>query len=135
VRRGSPQVPDPARRRSSGDPNVGGNMGRIAASADSAKISSGGRLSSASRCLGRSALCAAEANGAAQPYLRRMATNFTPDEEVEIALLLWEYERDGAMAIDNFIRREPTLSLRMASGVLPVGVQRTIIEYIKKQRR
>jgi hypothetical protein len=75
------------------------------------------------------------AAAAAQSYLRRMATNFTPDEEVEIALLLWEYERDGAIAIDNFIRREPGLSLRMASGVLPVGVQRTIIEYIKKQRR
>jgi hypothetical protein len=75
------------------------------------------------------------AAAAPQSYLRRMATNFTLDEEVEIALLLWEYERDGAMAIDNFIRREPTLGLRMASGVLPVGVQRTIIEYIKKQRR
>ena len=36
-----------------------------------------------------------------------MATNFTPDEEVEITLLLWEYERDGSIAIDNFIRREP----------------------------
>ena len=64
-----------------------------------------------------------------------MATNFTPEEEVEITLLLWEYERDGNIAIDNFIRREPGLSLRMASGVLPVRVQPTIIEYIKKQRR
>jgi hypothetical protein len=62
-----------------------------------------------------------------------MATNFTPDEEVEIALLLWEYERDGAMAIDNFIRSEPALSLRLASGVLPLGMQRTIIEYIKNR--
>ena len=64
-----------------------------------------------------------------------MATNFTPEEEVEITLLLWEYERDGNIAIDNFIRREPGLSLRMASGVLPVRVQQRIIEYIKKQRR
>ena len=64
-----------------------------------------------------------------------MATNFSPDEEVEITLLLWEYERDGSIAIDNFIRREPGLSLRMASGLLPVRVQQTIIEYIKKQRR
>jgi hypothetical protein len=52
-----------------------------------------------------------------------MATNFTPDEEVEITLLLWEHERDGNTAIDNFIRREPGLSSRMASGVLPVRVQ------------
>lgn len=64
-----------------------------------------------------------------------MATNFSSDEEVEIALLLWEYERDGSIAIDNFIRREPGLSFRMASGLLPVRVQQTIIEYIKKQRR
>jgi hypothetical protein len=64
-----------------------------------------------------------------------MATDFTPDEETEITLLLWEYERDGNMAIDNFIRREPGLSLRMASGVLPLRVQQKIIEYIKKQRR
>ena len=64
-----------------------------------------------------------------------MATNFTPEEEVEITLLLWEYERDGNIAIDNFIRREPGLSLRMASGVLPERVQQRIIEYIKKQRR
>ena len=64
-----------------------------------------------------------------------MSTNFAPDEETEIELLLWEYERDGDVAIDNFIRREPDLSLRMASGVLPVGVQRRIVEYIKKQRR
>jgi hypothetical protein len=63
-----------------------------------------------------------------------MATNFTPDEEVEITLLLWEYERDGNTAIDNFIRREPGLSLRMASGVLPVRVQQRIIDYMKKQR-
>jgi hypothetical protein len=64
-----------------------------------------------------------------------MATDFSPDEEVEITLLLWEYERDGNMAIDNFIRREPGLSLRMASGVLPMRVQQKIIEYIKKQKR
>jgi hypothetical protein len=64
-----------------------------------------------------------------------MATNFNPDEEVEITLLLWEYERDGDTAIDNFIRREPELSLRMASAMLPAPVQRRIIQYIKKQRR
>jgi hypothetical protein len=68
-------------------------------------------------------------------YFRVMATDFSPDEEVEITLLLWEYERDGNMAIDNFIRREPGLSLRMASGVLPMRVQQKIIEYIKKQKR
>ena len=48
-------------------------------------------------------------------YLRGMATNFTPEEEVEITLLLWEYERDGSIAIDNFIRREP--GLRLENGI------------------
>ena len=75
------------------------------------------------------------ANPASQPYLRRMAANFTPDEEAEIALFLWEYERDGEIAIDNFIRREPGLTLRMASGVIPVSMQRSIIRYIKKRGR
>jgi hypothetical protein len=64
-----------------------------------------------------------------------MAMDFSLDEEVEITLLLWEYERDGNLAIVNFIRREPGLSLRMASGVLPMRVQQKIIEYIKKQKR
>ena len=43
-----------------------------------------------------------------------MATNFTPEEEVEITLLLWEYERDGNIAIVTLFEVE----LRMASGVL-----------------
>src|SRR3954452_14093278 len=43
-----------------------------------------------------------------------MAT-FTPDEEAEIELMLWEYDRDGRIAIENFFRREPELSLRISS--------------------
>ena len=39
-----------------------------------------------------------------------MAPKFTPDEEAEIELMLWEYDRDGRIAIDNFFRREPELS-------------------------
>jgi hypothetical protein len=27
---------------------------------------------------------------------------FAPDEAVEIELLLWEYDRDGSIAIDKF---------------------------------
>jgi hypothetical protein len=80
-------------------------------------------------------VCPTLAAALGRSYFRVMATDFSPDEEVEITLLLWEYERDGNMAIDNFIRREPGLSLRMASGVLPVRVQQRIIEYIKKRRR
>ena len=48
-----------------------------------------------------------------------MAATFTPDEEAEIELMLWEYDRDGRIAIDNFFRREPELSLRMACGIIP----------------
>ena len=48
-----------------------------------------------------------------------MAATFTPDEEAEIELMLWEYDRDGRIAIDNFFRREPELSLRMAGGHHP----------------
>jgi hypothetical protein len=35
---------------------------------------------------------------------------FTSEEAVEVELLLWEYDRDGSIAIDNFIHREPELS-------------------------
>ena len=48
-----------------------------------------------------------------------MAPKFTPDEEAEIELLLWEYDRDGRIAIDNFFRREPELSSRMAAAASP----------------
>jgi len=41
------------------------------------------------------------------------------EEAVEIELLLWEYDRDGSIAIDNFIHREPELSRRMAVNVIP----------------
>ena len=47
-----------------------------------------------------------------------MTATFTPDEEAEIVLMLWEYDRDGRIAIDNFFRREPDLSLRMTDGIV-----------------
>lgn len=50
---------------------------------------------------------------------RPMAATFTPDEEAEIELMLWEYDRDGSIAIDNFFRREPESSLRMAGASSP----------------
>ena len=48
-----------------------------------------------------------------------MAPKFTLDEAAEIELMLWEYDRDGRFAIDNFFRREPELSLRMAGASSP----------------
>ena len=43
-----------------------------------------------------------------------MRVKFTPEEQAEIELMLWEYDRDGHIAIENFFRREPELSLRRA---------------------
>jgi hypothetical protein len=60
---------------------------------------------------------------------------FTPEEQAEIELMLWEYDRDGQIAIENFFRREPELSLRMASGVIPKRVQRDLIEFLKRRKR
>ena len=53
-----------------------------------------------------------------------MTATFTPDEEAEIELMLWEYDRDGRIAIDNFFRREPDLSLRMTDGIVPKRIKR-----------
>jgi hypothetical protein len=41
-----------------------------------------------------------------------LTNKFVPEEEAEIELMLWEYDRDGKIAIDNFFRREPELALR-----------------------
>ena len=64
-----------------------------------------------------------------------MAATFTPDEEAEIELLLWEYDRDGSIAIDNFFRREPELSLRMAGGIIPKRIRRDLITFLRALRR
>jgi hypothetical protein len=64
-----------------------------------------------------------------------MTENFTPEEEAEIELMLWEYDRDGKIAIDNFFRREPELSLRMASGVIPKRMQQDLIASLKQRSR
>ena len=64
-----------------------------------------------------------------------MAPKFTPDEEAEIELMLWEYDRDGRIAIDNFFRREPELSLRMAGGIIPKRIQRDLIAFLQALRR
>ena len=63
------------------------------------------------------------------------APKFTPDEEAEIELMLWEYDRDGRIAIDNFFRREPELSLRMAGGIIPKRIQRDLIAFLQELRR
>jgi hypothetical protein len=67
--------------------------------------------------------------------LPTMTENFTPEEEAEIELMLWEYDRDGKIAIDNFFRREPELSLRMASGVIPKRMQQDLIAFLKQRSR
>ena len=64
-----------------------------------------------------------------------MAATFTPDEEAEIDLLLWEYDRDGRITIDNFFRREPELSVRMAGGIIPKRIQRDLSEFLQTLRR
>ena len=62
-----------------------------------------------------------------------MPNKFTPEEEAEIELLLWEYDRDGSIAIDNFFRREPELSLRMAGGIIPKRIQRDLMADTHRQ--
>ena len=64
-----------------------------------------------------------------------MAATFTPEEEAEIELLLWEYDRDGRIAIDNFFRREPNLSVRMAGGVMPKRIRRDLMAFLREFKR
>ena len=64
-----------------------------------------------------------------------MAPKFTPDEEAEIQLMLWEYDRDGRIAIDNFFRREPDLSLRMTDGIVPKRIKRDLRAFLQALRR
>ena len=49
--------------------------------------------------------------------------------------MLWEYDRDGRIAIDNFFRREPELSLRMAGGIIPKRIQRDLRAFLQALRR
>jgi hypothetical protein len=64
-----------------------------------------------------------------------MAATFTPDEEAEIELMLWEYDRDGRIAIDNFFRREPDLSLRMTDGIVPKRIKRDLRAFLQALSR
>ena len=64
-----------------------------------------------------------------------MAAKFTPEEAAEIELMLWEYDRDGSIALDNFFRREPDLSMRMASGIIPKKIQRDLIAFLNWRKR
>jgi len=64
-----------------------------------------------------------------------MAETFTPDEEAEIELMLWEYDRDGRIAIDNFFRREPELSVRMAGGIIPKRIRRDFMAFLRALKR
>jgi hypothetical protein len=60
---------------------------------------------------------------------------FAPDEAVEIELLLWEYDRDGSIAIENFIHREPQLSEKMAINLIPKKLQRAYLAFLNRQKR
>ena len=53
---------------------------------------------------------------------------------MEIALLLWEYDRDGSIAIDNFIHREPELSGKVALNVIPKHLRRTYLAYLHRRK-
>ena len=64
-----------------------------------------------------------------------MAATFTPDEEAEIELMLWEYDRDGRIAIDNFFRREHELSMRMAGRIIPKRIRRDLIAFLRALKR
>ena len=64
-----------------------------------------------------------------------MAATFTPEEAAEIELLLWEYDRDGKIAIDNFFRREPDLSVRMARAVMPKRIRRDLMAFLRALKR
>ena len=64
-----------------------------------------------------------------------MAAKFTPEEAAEIELMLWEYDRDGRIALDNFFRREPDLSLRMADGIIPKRIQRDLRAFLRALKR
>ena len=44
--------------------------------------------------------------------------------------MLWEYDRDGRIAIDNFFRREPELSMRMAGGIIPKRIRRDLMAFL-----
>jgi hypothetical protein len=59
---------------------------------------------------------------------------FTTEEAVEVELLLWEYDRDGSLAIDNFIHREPELSRRIAVNVIPRNLQRAYLAYLTQRK-
>jgi hypothetical protein len=55
---------------------------------------------------------------------------FTSEEAVEIELLLWEYDRDGSIAIDNFIHREPELRGQRR----PQESQRAYLSYLNRRK-
>ena len=62
---------------------------------------------------------------------RQRGRTFTPDEEAEIELMLWEYDRDGRITIDNFFRSEPEL----ARGIIPRRIQRNLMAFLQAPRR
>jgi hypothetical protein len=64
-----------------------------------------------------------------------MAATLTPDEEAEVKLMLWEYDHDGRIAIDNSFRREPELSVRMAGGIIPKRIRRDLLALLRVLKR
>ena len=71
--------------------------------------------------------------GCGEPY--KVTMEFTADEEAEIELMIWEYDRDGRIAIDNFFRREPELGLKMAGGIVPKRIKRDLRAFLHAFRR
>ena len=51
-----------------------------------------------------------------------MAAKFTPEEAAEIELMLWEYDRDGSIALDT-------------SGIIPKKIQRDLIAFLNRRKR
>jgi hypothetical protein len=49
--------------------------------------------------------------------------------------MIWEYDRDGRIAIDNFFRREPELSLRMAGDIVPKCIKNDLRAFLQALRR
>ena len=61
-----------------------------------------------------------------------MDEKFTDEEEDEIELLFWEYDRDGLIAIDNFFRREPAISRKMAYGIVPRRIEHELKAFMNR---
>ena len=55
---------------------------------------------------------------------------FTREEQWRSRFLLWESDRDGSIAVDDFVHREPELSGKFTLNVIPKHLQRTYLAYL-----